>query len=84
MLSHAVLLDFESRHPGHPAGKQQAIEAELGVSPARYYQLLGRAVEHPDAGKLDPMLVHRLRRLQERAAERRLRSMSGPPAMIKR
>lgn len=71
MLSDATLLDFEARHPGHPAGKQQAIETELGVSAARYYQLLSRTLEHPEAERLDPILVHGLRRLRDRAATRR-------------
>ncbi len=70
MLSDAVLLDFEARHPGHPGHKQQAIESELGLTAARYYQLLGRAIEHPDAVKLDPVLVHGLRRLNARAVAR--------------
>lgn len=70
MLSTATLLDFEARHPGHPAGKQHAIETELGITAARYYQPLGRAIDHPDAVKLDPVLVHGLRRLNARAVAR--------------
>lgn len=65
------LLDFEARHPNHPGGKQQAIELELGVTAARYYQLLGRVIDEPEAEQLDPMLVHRLRRLRDRADGRR-------------
>lgn len=76
MLSDATLLDFEARHPGHPGDKGQAIESELGITPARYYQLLGRAIQHPDAVKIDPMLVHRLQRLDERA--RRRQRATGP------
>lgn len=75
MLSDATLLDFEARHPGHPPGKQQAIEAELGISAARFYQLLSRTLEHPEAERLNPVLVHGLRRLRDRA-ERRQRTTS--------
>lgn len=64
------LLAFEARHPGHPGGKQLAIERELGVTAARYYRLLGRVIDEPEAEQLDPLLVHRLRRLQDRADER--------------
>ncbi len=70
MLSDATLLDFEARHPGHPGHKQQAIESELGITAARYYQLLSRALEHPEAERLDPILVHGLRRLRDRAETR--------------
>lgn len=70
MLSDATLLDFEARHPGHPGHKQQAIEAELGITAARYYQLLGRAIDQPGADRLDPILVHGLRRLRDRADKR--------------
>ncbi|MEV8023427.1 DUF3263 domain-containing protein [Microbacterium sp. NPDC080220] len=73
MLTTKQLLEFEARYPNHPSGKQQAIEAELGLTSARYYQLLGRAIDTPEAAVLDPMLVHRLRRLRSRA-ESRLRS----------
>lgn len=65
------LLAFEARHPNHPGGKQQAIETELGVTAARYYQLLSRVIDDPEAETLDPMLVHRLRRLRDREQSRR-------------
>ncbi|WP_405373462.1 MULTISPECIES: DUF3263 domain-containing protein [unclassified Microbacterium] len=71
MPTPAQLLDFEARHPGHPKHKEEAIERELGVTAARYYQLLGRVIDQPEALGLDPMLVHRLRRLRERADARR-------------
>ncbi|MGA6128855.1 MULTISPECIES: DUF3263 domain-containing protein [unclassified Microbacterium] len=67
------LLAFEVRHPGHPGDKQLAIERELGVTAARYYQLLGRVIDEPEAEQLDPILVHGLRRLRDRADARRRR-----------
>lgn len=70
MLSTAALLDFEARHPGHPGHKQQAIETELGITAARYYQLLSRAIDEPEAERIDPLLIHRLRRLRDRAEQR--------------
>jgi hypothetical protein len=70
MLSTATLLEFEARHPGHPAGKQQAIESELGITAARYYQLLSRTIDQPEAEQLNPILVHGLRRLRDRADAR--------------
>ncbi|MFS0868026.1 DUF3263 domain-containing protein [Microbacterium sp. 179-B 1A2 NHS] len=65
-----ALLDFESRWNAHSGAKEEAVRSELELTPARYYQLLGRLVDTADAVAYDPVLVHRLRRLrdeQERA-----------------
>ncbi len=70
MLSTTTLLDFEATHPGHPGNKGQAIEQELGITAARFYQLLSRAIDEPEAERIDPLLVHRLRRLRDRADTR--------------
>ncbi len=59
------LLDFESRWVRHGAAKEEAVRAELALTPARYYQLLGRLIDDADALAYDPMLVHRLRRVRE-------------------
>ncbi|HCJ49198.1 MAG TPA: DUF3263 domain-containing protein [Microbacterium sp.] len=58
-----ALLDFEGAWNGHSGAKEEAVRAELALTPARYYQLLGRIVETADAVAYDPVLVHRLRRL---------------------
>ncbi len=63
------LLDFEAQWSGHSGAKEEAVRGQLALTPARYYQLLGRLVDSADALAYDPMLVHRLRRL--RAAGRR-------------
>lgn len=63
------ILDFEARWGAHSGAKEEAVRAELSLSPARYYQLLGRIIDSPDAVSHDPMLVHRLRRMRA-AAER--------------
>ncbi|MFI8631369.1 DUF3263 domain-containing protein [Microbacterium sp. NPDC077663] len=68
-----AVLDFESQWPGHSGAKEEALRAELGLTPARYYQLLGRILDSADAVSYDPVLVHRLRRLQV-AQERERRS----------
>ena len=60
-----ALLDFEVEWRRHAGAKEEAIRAELGMSPARYYQLLGRLIDTTDAQEHDPMLVKRLRRLRE-------------------
>jgi uncharacterized protein DUF3263 len=66
-----AILDFERGWWQDPGPKEQAIRARLGLSPARYYQLLNRLIDSPEALRYDPMLVRRLRRL--RTARRRQR-----------
>ncbi|MBD3942774.1 DUF3263 domain-containing protein [Microbacterium sp. NEAU-LLC] len=70
-----ALLDFEGEWRRHAGAKEEAIRAELGMSPARYYQLLGRLIDTTDAQEHDPMLVKRLRRLRDaRLHERAVRA----------
>lgn len=61
------ILQFEGMHRGHSAAKEEAIRRELGLTAPRYYQLLGRLLEEPDALAADPMLVGALRRSRERS-----------------
>ena len=61
----AALLAFEAQWDGHSGAKEEAIRRELSLTPARYYQLLGRIIETTDAVAHDPVLVHRLRRVRD-------------------
>ncbi len=65
------ILDFERGWWKSPGTKERAVRERFGLSPARYYQLLNRLVDSPEALAYDPMLVKRLRRL--RVARRRQR-----------
>jgi len=67
----AVLLGFEARWPGHSSAKENAILAELGISPAHYYARLDRAIDTGPAAEFDPILTHRLREQRRRRNERR-------------
>ena len=60
-----AILRFEGEWRRHVGAKEEAIRADLGMSPARYYQLLGRLIDTAEAQGHDPMLVKRLRRLRE-------------------
>lgn len=71
------LLAFEAAHPRHTGTKEETIRAELGVTPARYYQLLDRAVAKPDALEVDPILVHRYQRQSAGAAHRQRSRLSA-------
>jgi hypothetical protein len=66
-----TILDFERSWWKHPGSKERAIRVRFDLSTARYYQLLNRLIDTPDAIEYDPMLVRRLRRL--RTARRRQR-----------
>ena len=62
-----AILDFEGEWRRHVGAKEEAIRSDLGLSPARYYQLLGRLIDTAEAQAHDPMLVKRLRRLRDTA-----------------
>lgn len=76
-----AILDFERSWWAQPGSKSDAIRAQLGLSPTRYYQLLSGLVASPDAHGYDPLLVRRLRRLQ---ARRRRARIEGRPAAQRR
>jgi hypothetical protein len=59
------ILMFEGAHRGHSAAKEEAIRVELGMTAPRYYQILGRLLDDPDALAADPLLIGALRRGRE-------------------
>ncbi len=65
-----AFLAFEGEWRRHAGAKEEAIRAEFGLTPARYYQVLGRLLDSPEALAHDPMLVRRLRRRRDEAADR--------------
>ncbi len=71
------LLAFEAAWQRHAGAKEEAIRAELGLTPARYYQLLGRLIDSPDALAHDPLLVKRLQRLRDQRRETRAARAGG-------
>ena len=66
-----AILALETLWPRHSGAKEEAIRAQLGMSAARFYQLLGRLIESDAALEFDPMLIRRLRRLREARVVRR-------------
>lgn len=74
-----ALLEFERRWWPRPGAKEQAIRDSFGVSPARYYQLLGALLDSPRALAHDPLLVRRLRRLREARLSARASHRLGAP-----
>ncbi|WP_188754376.1 DUF3263 domain-containing protein [Microbacterium album] len=63
----ADLLDFERAHPRHNGSKEEKIIRELGIGPARYYQLLARVAASPEGMQHDPLTA---RRVRERGSRR--------------
>lgn len=63
------ILDIEAEHPRHSHPKADLIRAELGLSPARYYQALVALADSIDARSYDPLTTARVQRV--RAAGRR-------------
>ena len=63
---------------GSTGPKAAAIQARMGLSPARYYRLLAALIGSADAAAYDPLVVRRLRKM--RANRRRARIEGGRTA----
>jgi hypothetical protein len=73
-----AILDFERTWWSQPGPKAPAIQSQLGLSPARYYQLLSALIGSADAAAYDPLVVRRLRKM--RSNRRRARIEGGRAA----
>ena len=60
-----AILDFEREWWQHPGAKEAAIRQTFGLSPARYYQVLGKLMDSEAALAYDPMLIKRLQRVRD-------------------
>ena len=75
------VLDMERREWRSPGAKELAVRTELGMSSARYYQVLNALLDSPEALRADPMLVKRLRRIRDaRVHARRARRFRSSAA----
>ncbi len=70
-----AILDFERTWWSEPGPKGVTIQARFGLSPTRYYQLLGDLIGSQEAAAYDPLVVRRLRKL--RSNRRRARIEGG-------
>ena len=77
----SAVLEFESSWWLYPGPKDRAVREYLGMSATRYYQVLRRLMEDPEAMRHDPLTVKRLCRMRsdiaKRAADRRLGGGDG-------
>jgi hypothetical protein len=69
-----AVLDFERSWWTADGVKAVLIEDRLGLTSARYYQVLNELLDRPDALDHDPLVVRRLRRLRDRRRRARLES----------
>ncbi|MDK8242026.1 MULTISPECIES: DUF3263 domain-containing protein [Corynebacterium] len=60
-----AVLRFAARAPRSLGKREDAIRAELGMTPIRYYQRLNVLLDNPDALAAEPQLVRRLQRLRD-------------------
>lgn len=76
------VLDLERTWWQRAPTKAEAIRARLGISPARYYQVLAGVVDRAEALNYDPLVVRRIRRsrLQRRRARFEGRPAGAPGA----
>lgn len=72
-----AILALEVSWPRHSGSKEEAIRTQLGMSPARYYQLLWRLIDTEQALQQDPLLVRRLRRIRDSKGQQRTARMQG-------
>lgn len=56
-----ALLEFAAAWPRHNGIKDLAIRRDLGITPPRFYQLLGRAAKAVEGIAADPRTARRVR-----------------------
>ena len=75
----AAILDFEETAPRSIGRKEEAIRAQLDISPVRYHQRLNLLLDAPAAAQSHPLLVARLRRLREEREDTRRAARRNTP-----
>lgn len=74
------ILDFERTWWTEPGPKEQAITEKFDLSTTRYYQILNKLIDQPEAAEYDPLVVRRLIRLRDRRRQARYDAVAEPPA----
>jgi hypothetical protein len=60
-MTPTALLAFERTHPRHDGTKEETIRRQFGITPARYYVLLGRAARSSEGMVADAITARRVR-----------------------
>jgi hypothetical protein len=66
------VLEFEAAWWTYPGPKDVVVRDYLAMSSTRYYQVLRRLIDDPEALAYDPLTVKRLQRMRRDARERLL------------
>jgi hypothetical protein len=76
-----AILDLERTWWLQASPKAAVIQSRIGLSPARYYQLLRELIGSAEAAAYDPLVVGRLRKLQRNRRRARIEGgrMAQPP-----
>lgn len=74
------ILDFERTWWTEPGPKESAINEKFDLSTTRYYQILNKLIDQPEAAEYDPLVVRRLIRLRDRRRQARYDAVAEPPA----
>mgnify|MGYP001767595705 CR=1 FL=1 len=74
-----AVLDFERSWWLFPGPKDRAIKEYLGMSATRYYQVLRRLLDDAEAEQYDQLTIRRLRKVRDRAHERRIAGRLDEP-----
>jgi len=76
-----AILDFErSWWTGASGPKEQGIRATLGISSARYYEILASLLDLPAAMDYDPLVIKRRRRNRDERRRARFEGRSAGPS----
>lgn len=73
------ILDFERTWWTEPGPKESAITEKFELSTTRYYQLLNKLIDMPEAHEYDPLVVRRLLRLRDRRRQARYDAAVAEP-----
>lgn len=68
-----AILTFAALTFRHAGSMDAAVREQLGLTPTAFYARLLRLLDDPEALAVDPVLVHRLRRMRDNRLTRRTR-----------
>lgn len=74
-----AILDLEREWWKHGGSKERVVRERFDMSATRYYQILNRLIETPEALAHDPMVVKRLRRMRSARQRQRAARRLGLP-----